>query len=633
VVGVLQPGIADRDVFQMAVPLVFTPEELRHDTLPLVVAGRLRPGVTITQSQDDMDAVTAHLTLSDPDDIQIKGASVRPLKDYMASMSGDMKQTLWLLLGAVGLVLLIVCANVANLLLARGMARQKDIAVRCALGATRRTIFAQMFMESLLLAGAGGLLGIGLGYSMLRALLASMPPFTLPWEADPRLNLPVLLFTLGVATFAGLFFGCIPAWYVSRTNPSDALRSGGNAGTGVGSHHLQRMLVIGELSLALALLSGMGLALHSFINLMRVDMGVRTDHVLTFYLGNAKPQSRSPEDSVAYYQEVLSRIQSVPGVSSASVQTGTPLFPAQITPFHIVGDSSEGESLALRKTGLRTITPDYFKTFGVHLVQGRDFNEQDGASGLKVAVVNEEFVHTFLQGKNPLLHRISINESASGQATPVTPTQWQIVGVYHNVRSGSMREHPPEMLIPFWQSPFPNPVIAVRTVQDPDAMIRSIAAAIRSVDSTVTLARPRTMEQIRTQVLGYDRFTMILFVSFGVISLLLAALGVYGVMSFSVAERTHEIAVRMALGADRARVIAKIVREGIWITCVGVGFGLIGAWLVGRGMRSALFGIGAIDLRVLGTVVFLLMLAALLACLIPAQRAASVDPMQALRTE
>ncbi len=633
VVGVLQAGIADRDVFQMAVPLVFTPEELRQDALSLVVAGRLRPDFSVTQAQESMDAVAAHLALNDHGNTPPKGISIRPLKDFMASMSSDMKQALWLLLGAVGLVLLIACANVANLLLARGVARQKDIAVRCALGATRRAIFVQMFTESVLLAGVGGLLGIGLGYMLLRALLASMPRFTLPWEADPQLSLPVLLFTFGVTILAALIFGCIPAWYASRTDPGDAFRSGGSAGTAVGSHRLQRMLVMGELSLALALLSGMGLALHSFINLMRVDAGVRTDHVLTFYLNNSRPQSSPPEKLVAYYKQLLPSIQSVPGVSSASVQTREPLFPAHMTPFTLVGNSSESEPSNLRQAGLTTVTPEYFKTFGVRLLQGRTFNEQDGASGVKVAIVNEDFVHTFLQGTNPLLHQISIKQSVPGETTSVTATQWQIVGVYHNVRSGSMREHPPEMLIPYWQSPSPDPVIAVRTAQDPDVMTRSIAAAIRSVDSTVTLARPRTMEQIRAQVLGYDRFTMILFVSFGVIALLLAALGIYGVMSFSVQERTREIAVRMALGANRARVITKIVGEGIWMACVGLGFGLIGAWFVGRGMRSTLFGIGAIDLGVLGTVAFLLLLAALLACLIPARRAAFIDPMQALRAE
>jgi putative ABC transport system permease protein len=633
VVGVLRPGIADRDIFQMAVPLVFTPEEIRANVLSLVVAGRLRLSVSTSQAQQSMDAITARLAQSDHVDASVKGVRIRPLQDTMASMSSDMKQALWLLLGAVGLVLLIACGNVANLLLARGVVRQRDIAVRCAMGATRSAIFAQMFTESFLLAGTGGLLGIGLGYTMLSGLLAAMPRFTLPWEADLRLSLPVLLFALGVTIFASVSFGCIPAWYASRTDPSEAFRGGRNSGAGVGLHRLQRMLTIGELSLALALLSGMGLALHSFINLMLVDTGVRTDHVLTFYLSNAKPQLGAPEKLVAYYQQLLSRIQSVPGVLSASAQTGEPLFPPHTAPFTIVGETSESEPSTLRKTGFGAISPEYFKTFGIRLLQGRALNERDRASAVRVAVVNEDFVNNFLHGTNPLLHQVSIKQSVPGSTAAATSTQWQIVGVYHSVRSGSMREHPPEMLISFWQSPSPGPVIAVRTAQEPDSMIKSLAAAIHSVDSSTNLARPRSMEQIRAQVLGYDRFTMILFVSFGVIALLLAALGVYGVTSFSVEERTREIAIRMALGAHRGRVIIDFLREGFWMACVGLGFGLIGAWIVGRGMRSTLFGIGSIDLKVLGTVALLLLLAALLACLIPARRAASVDPMQALRVE
>ena len=260
VVGVLQPGIADHDIFEMAVPLVLTPEELQHGPVYLVAVGRLKTSVSIQQAQDDVDAIMAHLAPSDPTDAQIKSASVRPLREYMFSMSSDTRQTLWWLLGGVGLVLLIACVNVANLLLAKGMTRQREIAVRSALGATRRTIFLQLLTESLLLAMAGGLLGIGLGYSMLRALLAAMPRFTLPWATDTRLSLPVLLFTLSATTLAGLFFGCVPAWYVSRSNPGEALKNGAQVGLGLGRHRLQQTLVIGELALALFIIAGAGLA-------------------------------------------------------------------------------------------------------------------------------------------------------------------------------------------------------------------------------------------------------------------------------------------------------------------------------------------------------------------------------------
>jgi putative ABC transport system permease protein len=635
VVGVLQPGIADRDLFQLAVPLVFTPEELHQDDGSFVVVGRLKPGVNIAQAQDNLDAVATHLAQHDANSTLAKGASVRPLREYMFSMSSDMKQTLWLLLGAVGFVLLIACVNVANLLLAKGMARQKEIAIRSALGATRKAIFAQMLTENLLLAVAGGVFGIGLGYAMLRILLAAMPRFTLPWATDTRLNLPVLLFTLSATTLAGLLFGCAPAWYASRTEPSEALKSGGHAGLTVGRHRLQQLLVIGELALALSLIAGAGLAIHSFVNLMRVDTGVRTDHVLTFYLGIPKTQPKGSEKIIAFYKQMLSSMKSVPGVASASAQTTTPLFPMGPTPFTVVGESTSGrDSLTGSKAGLRTITPEYFKTFGIRLMKGRAFNDQDLASSVKVAMVNEDFVRTYLKGNDdPLRQRILIQQSKLGEAPNAPSTAWQIVGVYHNVRSRSMREHPPEMQIPFWQAPSSGPVIAVRTSEDPDSMIKSIATAVHSVDPAVTMAQPRTMEQIRTQVLSDDRFSMILFVSFGSIALLLAALGVYGVMSFSVAGRRREIALRMAVGADRASVVAGVLKEGVWLSCVGLGIGLFGAYFVGRGMRSTLFGVGAIDLRMLGAVIFLLTMAALLACLLPARRAASVEPMQVLRTD
>jgi putative ABC transport system permease protein len=387
-------------------------------------------------------------------------------------------------------------------------------------------------------------------------------------------------------------------------------------------------------ALSLSLITGAGLAVRSFVNLMRVDMGVRTDHVLTFYLSVPKTQPKEPEKIAAYYKQILSSIQSVPGVSSAAAQTGTPLFRLyRPTAFTIAGEPAQDDLSMLPKTDLGSITPEYFKTFGIHLVKGRPFNDQDLASGVKVAMVNQDFVRTYLKGTDPLRQRILIRRPAPGETKPAPPTEWQIVGVYHDVRSGSMREHRPEMQIPFWQSPSPQPVIAVRTAEDPDSMIRSIAAAIRSVDPAANLSRPRTMEQIRTQVLGYDRFSMILFVSFGAVALLLATLGVFGVMSFSVAERTREIALRIALGAGRGRVVAKIIREGVWLACVGLGLGLLGAYFVGRGMRSTLFDVGAIDFTVLGAVTFLLLLAALLACLLPARRAASVEPMQALRME
>jgi putative ABC transport system permease protein len=634
VVGVLQPGIADRDIFEMAMPLVFTPEELRNGSAHLVAVGRLKNGMSIQQAQDDIGAIVAHVAPSNPTDAQIKSTSVRPLREYIFSMSSDSRQTLWWLLGGVGFVLLIACVNVANLLLVKGMARRREIAVRGALGATRRTIFLQLLTESLLLAMAGGVLGICLGYSMLRALLAAMPRFTLPWAADTRLSLPVLLFTLLTTTLAGLFFGCIPAWFASRNNPGEDLKSGAQVGLGVGRHRLQQILVIGELALALSIVAGAGLALHSFANLINVDMGVRTDHVLTFYLSVPKSQDKEPAKIAAYYRQMLAGIQAVAGVFSASAQTGEPLFPPHMTPFVVAGESvPDSDSSKWSKAGFGAITPDFFQTFGVRMMKGRAFTEQDSPSSVKVAIVNEEFVRRFLNGADPLRARVWLRQSAEDRRIPAAPTEWQIVGVSHDTLSKSMREHVPEIQIPFWQSTPSGPVIAVRTAGDPDSMIKSIGAAVHSVDSATILARPRTMEEVRNQVLASDKFSMILFVSFGAIALVLATLGVYGVVSFSVASRRSEIAVRMALGANRLNLVALVVRQGLSLAVTGLTLGLGGAYLLNQGMRGALFGIGHIDFTVLGGVALLLLLAALLACVAPAGRAASVEPMHALRTE
>jgi putative ABC transport system permease protein len=632
VVGVLAPGVADRGQGQVTVPLVFKPEQLNHDFHWLLSIGRLKPGVTVKQAQDDMDSVAAHIAVTYPKSDKGWGVFVEPLKnDFLPS---DRKQTLWFLLGAVGFILLIACVNVANLLLARGIARQKELAVRSALGATRKIIFGQLLTESLLLSVAGGILGVGVGYAMLRALVAIMPRGTLPTEADLQLNIPILLFTLAATTFAGLLFGSAPAWYASRIDPGETLKEGGRSGVGAGRHRLRQSLVIGEFALALTLLTGAGLAIHSFLNLLRVDLGLRTDHVLTFFLPVPDSRPKDPARIVAYYQQILFRINAVPGVSSASAMTGLPLFGSGFgMPFTVVGKPAFSDPSMRPNTGFGMVTPSFFQTFGVRLVKGRAFSDQDNSSSVKVAVVNEEFVNKYLKGTDPLRQRISVEQLIPGVTKLGPPVDWQIIGVYHNVRAGGLRQDNPEMEIPFWQIPWPNASIGVRTANEPAAMVKSIAAAVHAVDPEIALGEPRSMEEVRDLVLSNDRFTLILFVSFAVVALLLAALGVYGVMSFSVAQRSHEIALRMALGANRNRVVALIVREGLALACVGLALGLVGAYFVGRGMQSTLFGVGKIDLSVFALVALLLVFAAVIACLIPARRAASVEPMRALRAE
>ena len=632
VVGVLAEGLNDRGNEQLTVPLVFKPEQINHDFHWLLAMARLKPGTTIKQGQSDMDAVTTHIAQAYPKSNKGWGAIVEPLKNDF--LSSDRKLTLWLLLGAVGFILLIACVNVANLLLAKSLVRQKEMAVRSALGATPKAIFSQLITESLLLAVCGGILGVGVGYGMLRGLIAAMPEGTLPTEADLRLNLPILLFTLGATTLAGLLFGCAPAWFASRIDPAETLKEGGRSGSGKARQWLRRTLVIGEFALALALLAGAGLAIHSFLNLQRVDLGIKTDHILTFYLPVPESRSNDPDQIVSYYKRIISSIDSVPGVSSSTAMTGMPLYGAGFgMPFTIVGKPAYNDPSQRPLTGFGMVTTNYFKTFGIRTTLGRTLGDQDTATSVKVAMVNEEFAKKFFSGSDPLQQRISVEQLIPGVTKLGAPVEWQIVGVYHNVRSRGFREDNPEVLISFWQIPWPTAGIAVRTASDPAAMTKSIAAAVHTIDPQISLATPRTMEQVRDSVLSSDRFTLLLFSCFAAVALLLAALGIYGVMSFSVAQRSHEIALRMALGAGRNRVVAQVVKEGLLLAGIGLAIGLIGAYFIGRAMQTMLYGVGTIDYSAFASVGAILLTASLIACYFPARRAASVEPMQVLRNE
>ena len=632
VVGVQRPGIFDKGQEQLIVPLVFKPEQLNHDFHWLLVMGRLKPGVTIRQAQQNMDSVTKHIAEVYPKSDKGWDSYVEPLKnDFLPK---ERIQMLWLLLGAVGFVLLIACVNVANLLLARGMTRQKEMAVRSALGASRKTIMVQLLTESLLLALAGGALGVGVGYGMLQGLIAAMPRDTLPYEADLRLNIPILLFTLGVTTLAGVLAGSVPALYASRIDPAESLKEGGRTGTSAGKHRVRRVLVIGEFALALVLLAGAGLAIHSFWNLTRVDLGVKTDHVLTFFLPVPDQRSKDPAQISAYYRDILSRIDAVPGVQHAAAMTGMPLYGAGFgMPFTVVGGPTYADPSQRPAAGFGMVTPDYFATFGIRLVKGRRLNDQDTASSVKVMMVNESFVKSYLKGKDPLRSQISVEQLVPGVTKLGPPQEWQIVGVYHDVHAADQREHTEEMLIPFWQIPWPQAGFGVRTAEDPLAMQRSIAAAVHSVDPEIALAQPETLDQIRTETMANERFTLLLFGTFAAVALFLAVLGIYGVMAFSVAQRSHELALRMALGATRARLVGMVVREGVILAGIGLGLGLVGAYFVGRAMQSMLFGVKPLDVLAFVSVGFVLLASAILACYLPARRAASIHPMQVLRME
>jgi len=544
------------------------------------------------------------------------------------------RRNLWMLLGAVGFLLLMACVNVANPLLARGTTRQREVAIRAALGASRAQLFRQFLTESLLLAVAGGVLGVYLAWFLIDAIMAFVPMNMLPSEADARISIPVLLFTIGATMLAGLLFGCAPAWQASRLDLNEVMKQGGRTGAGVGRRGVRRALIVVEFALALTLLAGGGLALHSFWNLTRVDLGVRTERVLTFFL--PVPQSRFSETErvTSYYRQLLGRIEAVPGVENAAVTTGIPTRGTYFgMAFTIVGAPPVDRS-ARPGAGFQMVTPGFFETFGVRVIKGRRFTEQDTASATRVAVVNENFANRYFPGVDPLAQRIVIDGLIPGSRKMGPPVEWQIVGVFHNVRNGQgLRRDRPEIYVPFWQSPWPQASVAVRTVGDPASVTSSIAAAVNSIDPDLPLAGVKTMDQQVSEVLAFDRFGMVLYGSFAALALLLAAVGIYGVMAFAVAQRTHEFGVRMALGARGAQILRLVLREGGTLAFIGLVFGLGGAYLVGRAMHTTLYGVSALDTVAFSAAAFVLLVAALLACYVPARRASKVDPMVALRHE
>ncbi|MDQ5838401.1 MAG: FtsX-like permease family protein, partial [Acidobacteriota bacterium] len=525
------------------------------------------------------------------------------------------------------------CVNVANLLLARATTRRREVAIRAALGATRAQLFAQFLTESLVLALVGGALGVYLGRVIIDGVLAILPFQMLPSEADVRISVPVLLFTLSASISAGLLFGCAPAWQASRLDLNEALKQGGRAGSGGG--RVRRALVVVEFAMALTLLACGGLALVSFWNLTRLDLGVRTDHVLTFSL--PVPQGRFKETGRVgpYYRQLLEKIESVPGVETAAVTTGLPLRgTGSVRPFRIAG-APPADPGQRQDAGVQLVTPGYFDTFGIRVIKGRHFNEQDDAAGARAAMVNETFVRQYLSGVEPLTQRVVLNQLTPGGPQGGPELEWQIVGVFHNTRGGDglRGEDAPVIYLPFWQSPWPRASVAVRTKGDPEQVTRSLAAAVNSVDPDIPLAGVKTMEQILSETLSLDRFGLVLYGSFAALALLLAAIGIYGVMAFAVAQRTHEFGVRMALGAAGGQILRLVLRDGLTLALFGLALGLGGAYLVGRAMQANLYGVSALDARAVGAVAFVLLAAALLACYFPARRASRVDPLVALRDE
>ncbi len=635
VVGVLAPGAPDRMQIKFLVPLAFTPDQVNREDHQLIVAARLKPGVTIAQAQADMNVIAARLASEYPQTDKDLGVNVVPLRNYW--FPKRTQSTLWALLGAVGFVLLIACANVANLLLAKATTRLKEVAVRASLGATRARVFMQFLTESLALALLGGLVGVGVAELMLQTIMKTLLSgmgLSLPSEAEVGLSLPVLGFTLLCTMLCGVLFGCAPAWRASGLNVNETLKEGGRAGAGSAHQRLRRVLVVAEFGLALALLAGAALAIHSFWNLSRLDLGVRTDHILTFGIAHPTKDFTQPQQILPFYRELLARLHAIPGVTEVSAASGTPLSGGGFgLPVNIVGQPPK-DSNSQNIADFMKVTPEYYKTFGIQLVKGRMLAESDDENSPHVAMINEFLASHFFPGVDPIGQRLSVPQVIPGVNKPGPPQEWEIVGVFHDVRMFGPRNLTyPEVDVPFYQSPWPQEDVAIRTSGDPELIRKSAGAVVSSLDPNLPMAQVQTMDELASNDFLQDRTVTALFGILATVALLLAAIGIYGVMAFSVAQRTHEIGLRMALGADRNQVLQLVLREGVVLALAGLGLGLVGALFVGRALKSMLFGVGTIDLAAFATVSILLLASALLACYFPAQRATKVDPMVALRYE
>jgi putative ABC transport system permease protein len=642
VIGILQPGVNDRIPADLWIPLTMKPDEIANRQFrPLMVVGRLKPGVTIEQAQQEMNAIAQSQAERFPESNAGRSVSVEPLKNNF--LTADFVKNLWLLLAAVSFVVLIACVNVANLLLSRGAARERETAIRAALGATRWRLARIVLTESLALAAAGGALGALSSFWILQGILAILPRFTLPAEADPRLNLPVLLFTLSATTLSGLLCGAAQAWQASRAEWNDALKKAGRGAMGSGRRSLRHGLVVVEFAMAVTLLAGAGLTILSFWNRTQVDLGVRTDHTLTFGLPVNEGRFASAAQIDEFYRSLLERFQAVPGVIHASVSA--PVVPLLGTgfsrQFSVVGQTYDTPSLR-PSAGVNMVTPDYFETFGMRLVRGRALTANDGPSAQRVAVVDERFVRRFLEGRDPLGQSVLMDQFVPGArglgfsaVVPSSPIEWSIVGVLRNVSNLDQIGDPgaPQIYLPFAQSPWPQALVAVRTATGTEALRPSLAAAVQSVAPDLPLMEVQTMDQILGARLAPDMLNVALYGGLAVLALSLAALGIYGVMAYTVAQRTPEIGLRVALGARPAQVRLHILREGLALAAVGLVLGLVGAYALGRAMQSTLYGTDALSLPVLLVVGLVLLGAALVACYVPARRASAVDPMIVLRQE
>ena len=623
VIGVLPSSFdfpPDEDKGGVVLPL---PPDVRRSHGFLYVFGRLKPDMTLLSAQADLDTITRRLTEQYKED-KGEGVSVQSLQ---ASFVSDYRPALMILLGAVGLVLLITCANVANLFLGRASSRQREVAVRASLGSGRVRLIRQFLTESLLIGLGGGVVGLvfaNWGVSMLVRLLTQS--FSIHGTEGIGTNLQVLAFAAAVSIMTGLISGLLPAVFASKVNLSEGLKEGSRSVGGGRAHKRFRgALVVSEVALALVLLSCAGLLIRSLMLLSRVDSGVRTENVMAIDLSLTTAKYSHTATRAASFSQILQRVEQLPGVQSAAVVADVPLTQSEDS----LGFSIEGvpdppdRMLSVR---FNIVGPGYFSTLGIPLTQGRDFADTDADGTPMVIVVNQAMARRFWPNQNPIGRRITTDNK----------TWYSIVGIAGDVRQmGLQADSEPEVYMSYLQDPFQWPFLSllVRASSNPVKLFPSIEQAVWSVDKDQPLSNPVTLDQARSQSIAQPRIAALLLGLFAGAALLLAAVGLYGVVSYWVAERTHDIGVRMALGARSSDVFLQVVGRGLILALLGTVIGLAGSLAATRVLANFLFSVRSTDPLTFAAVAMLLICVALVASYFPARRAAKVDPMVALRYE
>ncbi len=624
VIGVMPRGFRFPEISELWVPLALTPQTFTRTDHGLSAIARLKDGVTFTEAQAEMNNVAARIEQANPVTNEGMGVKVMSLHDNLV---GDYRQALLILLGVVGCVLLVACVNVANLMLARATARQKEFALRAALGASRWRIMRQLLIESLLLAVAGGVLGFVLSMLALRLLLSAIP-IQLPYWMNFGIDLRVLVFTVGITLLTGAIFGAIPALQSSRVDLNDTLKEGGRGAIGFRGRS-RSLLVVTEIALSLVLLVGAGLMIQSFMRLRHVNIGLDATHVLTASVILPSAKYRADEQRATFFKQLVERMRNVPGVEAASATSTLPLNgdtwgrSLTVEGFPVL---SVGQAPMIQHT---VVMPGYFRTLGIALLYGRDFTEADSPDAPPVTIIDERLAREYWPNDNPVGKRVRFGP-------PEDNEPWHtIIGVVRTVRHQRMQEDTRKSVyLPHSQVPVNSMVLAARTTSvNPRDVAGAMRGAVAQIDPDQPVSRIMTMEEVVAESIWQPRLYATLFSVFAGGALVLALIGIYGVMAFLVQTRTHEIGVRMALGATARDVFKLIVGRGMKLTIIGVVIGVGGAIALTRLMHTLLFNTSATDPITFIVISLLLSLAAFFACYLPARRAAKVDPLVALRYE